>query len=135
MIVKQLRIGNFLSQPTNLNGLDYCSITLISRLKVRTESGTLKGVIYNIPEKFIPITEEWLRRFGYNKNGEYFEDKEEETQLYKSEVNPLSWFFSFGFSELDGTTRWVFINDINYIHELQNLYFFIQGVELTLINE
>lgn len=72
--------------------------------------------------KPIPITEEWLLKFGYKKVNtlyditEVFEKKLSYTIYFRNGV--LS--FSFGTME------------IKYINQLQNIFYFLTGEELTL---
>lgn len=73
----------------------------------------------------IPLTEEWLLKFGFDKTkdrrkyvgyiGEYFFYKENET-----------WRI-----ELGGRDETILI-EIKYVHQLQNLYFAMTGDEPTI---
>jgi hypothetical protein len=94
---------------------------------------------FNFREDFfipIPLTEEWLLKFGFKKDldGSFvfgllsmFKDKrlKQNVYIYTESTQSLS----------DG--QWVVINDLKlqYVHQLQNLYFALTGEELTTYNE
>jgi len=82
--------------------------------------------------KPIPLTEEWLLKFGFKKDldGSFvfgllsmFKDKrlKQNVYIYTESTQSLS----------DG--QWVVINDLKlqYVHQLQNLYFALTNEELT----
>jgi hypothetical protein len=81
--------------------------------------------------KPIPITEEWLLKLGatkYNGNRFYLDlEKEGTLQLF---WNLGDDYFICEFSSR--STHVCYFNDTKYIHQLQNLYFFICGKELML---
>lgn len=74
----------------------------------------------------IPLTEEWLLRFGFKKKEHTYE---------------LGWFIVF-FSEFSEYGLWLedneggVLNDkaMKYVHQLQNLYFALTGEELKIKN-
>jgi hypothetical protein len=70
-------------------------------------------------EDFEPIllTEEWLERFGF---------EEVDKKLFIHQLLPLSIKKSIGFYMTNVT------NEINSVHQLQNLYFALTGEELKL---
>jgi hypothetical protein len=68
----------------------------------------------------IPITEEWLLKFGFKK---YITG-----DIYPTFTkNMLNW--NDGIFYL---IRYGFINHIKHVHQLQNLYFALTGIELTI---
>lgn len=80
--------------------------------------------------KPIPLTEEWLLKFGFEKGSDnwmvkndmaIFLDKRFKTNLILRDSQENDWF-SFNIKVL-------------YIHQLQNLYFALMGEELTLKSE
>lgn len=116
------------------------------------ENGVLRGRIVTIKNKLdldvafdllesnlikpIPLTEEWLVRFGFEKDfdGSFmlgiisiFKDKrlKQNVYIYTESTSKYS----------DG--QWVVILDLKlqYVHQLQNLYFALTGEELTIKNE
>ena len=70
----------------------------------------------------IPLTEEWLLKFGFNKQIDGFFRK---NNSFMIEVL----FHDEGFCV---TNQGVILNHILYLHQLQNLYFALTGTELTL---
>lgn len=76
----------------------------------------------------IPLTEEWLLKFGFKKVGANFELD----------------FFVLWYSSYQNCFVWRFMNidsnadrpiSLEYVHQLQNLYFALFGEELTLKSE
>lgn len=72
----------------------------------------------------IPLTEEWLIKFGFVKNNDSWED-EEVTLIKQGEDN---FYITNGGIELISSLP------IDYVHQFQNLYFAITGEELSVIN-
>lgn len=80
----------------------------------------------------IPITEEWLLKFGFQLGHKlYWIDERENAVLQLSQVNSKnSWwdvvikdkFTDYGF----------WLRYVNYVHQLQNLYFALTGTELEI---
>ncbi len=68
----------------------------------------------------IPLTEEWLNRFGFEKTGNYKHTKRMFSVVLW--ITEADYFFHW----TEGNTR------IQHVHELQNLYFDITGEELEL---
>ena len=80
--------------------------------------------------KPIPLTEEWLVKFGFSKaTDDSFElnlDNMWSKIVIKDDM-------SFGIEEINGGGSVCFENDrLDYIHRLQNLYFALTGEELTI---
>ena len=80
---------------------------------------------YGIFEEFepIPLTEEWLLKFGYRKNTPFFTDG---SIIEFYENNGML------FCELPDNNT---ILHIKYVHQLQNLYFALTGEELVFSTE
>jgi len=135
---QELRIGNFVYHkdnplPQKVDGLDL--------YKIQSEYISE----YSMPDKFtaIPLTEEWLLKFGFKK-----EDKsptKEHSNYFSRWVMDYKYSFSYapfrqdwGFyhSYTDAPNdadneRFDFIScGIKYVHQLQNLYFALTGEEL-----
>ena len=70
----------------------------------------------------IPLTEEWLLKFGFEKN--------KNSDLY-FRLNNYEYFIENGIID-NGYSR---MNEISvkYVHQLQNLYFALTGKELEII--
>ena len=75
----------------------------------------------------VPLTEEWLVKFGFEKMNECF---------YKDRFfveKGISEFFDYGmsFRIVVNQKESTHANSIKYVHQLQNLYFALTGSELT----
>jgi hypothetical protein len=108
-MIKELRIGNYVKihgKPTQMELSDFNFDPLFI--------------------KPIPLTEEWLLKFGFDKN---------ENGLFKlfneSEV-PILLNEDLNGWTCDGIN--FSINGTQYVHQLQNLYFALTGEELTIKN-
>lgn len=103
MKAKELRIGNLVKRNNIVVVCDFMSIS----------------DCYQLPDEYepIPLTEEWLVRFGWEKSGEWFYK-----DYYEINLNGI-----FNPSDAHYTIH----NDIKYVHQLQNLYFALTGEELT----
>ena len=114
MKASELRIGNFVQLNINITQVDVIDYNQI----IATEFGLIE-LNYIKP---IALTEEWLLKFGFEKdrNG-YF-------------LGILS------FSITKNNKFMICINDspiqtiCNYVHQLQNLYFALTGEELIINN-
>jgi hypothetical protein len=106
MKASELRIGNSIMQDEDFVFVTYWRLKLI-------EDGVL---IY----KPIPLTEEWLLKFGYIKGKIYYTEKEHGT---------ISFYFNDSEELKCEVYDWTYDN-IKYVHQLQNLYFALTGKEL-----
>ena len=80
--------------------------------------------------KPIPLTEEWLERFGFEKDEEYDEGGLVDYRWIL--MNGSLEFVSFWNSEeLTGVNQPQTGVDIEHVHSLQNLYFALTGEELN----
>lgn len=122
MKASELRIGNFIQtdyegilEVININseGFDYVdcrkpNFKALGRFEVEVSCNP------------IPLTEEWLIKFGFVSNS--YQDRYENKAIHV-ECNKTR-----GFTEL-----WIErMPHIKYVHQLQNLYFALTGEELTL---
>lgn len=116
---KELRIGN------------YVSIDLKGGLEIKHEPITASGLLdfhhnkdkSSFRYKPIPLTEEWLVKFGFKKNETYcFIDIKNNIQL----MNISNKYFRLYYRGVS------LIIDIYYVHQLQNLYFDLTQKELTI---
>lgn len=89
------------------------------------------GDFYHLSDiKFIPLTEEWILKFGFVKTIDaYFYND----YCIEDIHNGVTWVIS----EFDHLTNefTAFGRCINYVHQLQNLYFALTGEELTFKSE
>ena len=112
MDVKELRIGNLFQTIANdIRDVDIKELTRI------------QGMPYLY--KPIPLTEEWLVKFGFSKSfftiSNFFKK-----DIYLNIDNKGKW--TFNLAEGIG----VYLTDIKHVHQLQNLYFALTNEELKL---
>lgn len=141
MKASELRIGNFLDR----NGLMEVRVIAESEIKVHDHFNNLFHLKWFEVDFFkpIPITEEWLLKFGFEKtlinNGvirQYFHDCT--PPKYR---NNYGLFFRFGEMRDEIYKMYWYASDpvnsnmhsfpCKYVHQLQNLYFALTGQELT----
>ena len=160
---RELRIGNYVDVPI----VQQCPFRIdsIEHLHPRDNFGKF-GMYYDeFPNghpltwylkdlKPIPLTEEWLIKFGFelfhydffDKDDLDFEEEDEEESCLVFRIIPKGYKFyyivdlwverndfQFGSMGLDDTvhdSKGVGICNYNYVHQLQNLYFALTGQEL-----
>lgn len=127
MDAKELRIGNWVKCVMD-DG--YTTQTTVTHLPnnhwADYDIGTHITDGHFIDESFdvepIPLTEEWLERFGFeNRNRDYF--KGSFCVQYADRIFDHNNIFFFGYN---GNSI-----EIKYVHQLQNLYFALTGEELN----
>jgi hypothetical protein len=131
MRANELRIGNLVNySDDNLN----CVIKCILEFGLDVE--TSEEVFYTEYDRFspIPLTEEWLFRFGFEKD-DVFDKIFTYLPLHDLCMDKLSFRKSDGFICYDGIKYRTLLKHIQYVHQLQNLYFALTGEELTLKTE
>jgi hypothetical protein len=134
MKAQDLRIGNLVNYETAEgdvlpNVIDWQDLKWLSE----DENG------FNLVHNPIPLTEEWLWKFGFYKM--------EDTSPYNYRIFKNKSFFYIRYGHfLDGANNEEFngfnglfvgnkfIRIIKYVHDVQNLVFSLTGVELTLNN-
>jgi hypothetical protein len=124
MKATELRIGNL---------VNYKIVDELDERKEWFEPCEIDAVDLQVIDSYyqpIPLTEEWLLRFG-------FEDKKTCFNLSKREELGHD-FGDFAVSKYDDTQMKVWRGDrsiggchIQHVHQLQNLYFALTGEELT----
>lgn len=139
MLANELRIGNYVECSDVIHYIDelrnngahtFCLYPYDSR-----KYNVFEGHVYYKNLNPIPLTEQWLKDFGFEKNP----DIEYITECFGTDV----YYYLYGemlpydrimkFDE-----KWCLSNsdgDYNtncqYVHQLQNLYFALTGKELT----
>ena len=130
MKANELRIGNLIDRQ------DYiCKVTKIEEGGIITEPLEYKGERF-VEQRVepIPLTEEWLVKFGfnvYNKPGGYtvYIKYKPKTRQYLQKIYTFKDCYGWdGIFAFDGSIQ----TRIKYIHQLQNLYFALTGEELTI---
>ena len=132
----ELRIGNFIGMnleeyPNNF----FTALEIGETMKVYEGLITLKGAtIKRVETSFmyvddfepIPLNEDWLVRFSFEKAGIRFS----KDWFYLWEQDDKIIFALAEMKEITGTYL-----EIKYVHTLQNLYFALAGTELTLTDK
>lgn len=116
----ELRIGNY---------VNYFSGTLARQIDNYTVSASdiccLTGSVAHA--EGIPLTEEWLLKFGFVKRKMYGYDQHFAYHHHKLHSSITALYNSDFSICLDNVARGVV-----YVHRLQNLYFALTGEELTI---
>ena len=128
MNANELRIGNLVGF-----GSTNCRVYEIQEncfYAIYNDGGSLKNTTCKLQP--IPLTEEWLLRFGFEKTN---------TDGDNAWLNLRYRFLNFASDESVGFKK-VYLTLNNrmdiiclYVHQLQNLYFALTGEELTLKTE
>ena len=108
MDAKELRIGNYVNKHGNLNIIDGIAIGFIST--------SIGGAIFQNKIEPILLTEEWLLKFGFYKS-----NVTARIDLYPEDDGVYFYF------NIDPAKR----VKIEYVHQLQTLFFALTGEELT----
>ena len=137
MKANELRIGNYVNVPIQeqcpfrIDAFEYCSEKFIKvAQEVKLNGFEVHPLTwYGGDLQSIPLTEEWLLKFGFRAksiNHNFTIDSDVDFRISSAqrviETNERS---SFYLESKFGTK-------INYVHQLQNLYFALTGEELTL---
>lgn len=128
--LKDLRVGNLVLSDTytriehivdNVFGNKFVQIEL-EAIDIASIGDSRKNVFG------IPITEEWLEKFGFNR----LTDDEHEVRFDCPNAIPYSYF------DLEYLCIWSYEGDIKlskkceYVHDLQNCFYFLTGIGLIL---
>ena len=104
---RELRTGNWLIDPVGrefqMNWVDFMS---------SKDKNDFKP---------IPLTEEWLIKFGFSRDGSYWSHRH---------LNILT-VEKIGGGEMLMTPNRKYALELKHVHQLQNLYFALTGEELT----
>lgn len=126
MKVQDLRIGNIVKNPSWNKEINYIVLDDFELWNRFPE------IFENIEP--IEITEEWLLKFGFEEHSVY------QKVFYKPSTLPdknLFWFSMIIGSnvilrDMREFHEMAILNEVLYVHQLQNLYFALTGEELTL---
>ena len=113
MEAKDLRIGNYFEVYEK-------RIEQVSELRLTSIQNYINEY-FEVDCKPIPLTEEWLIKFGFERN------------LKDGSFQHRSPFpFTVYFDGARLSVKFYQGNELNYVHQLQNLYFALTGEELTI---
>jgi hypothetical protein len=129
MTARELRIGNYVKCGVHYPIIEVAQLFIDSYQFSRADG--MRGSLTYQSSEGIPLTEEWLLKFGFEKHGllnhTYFFNKKLDAK------------FSFGNYARDstrnlmvGTMEPIYSHRLQYVHQLQNLYFALTGSELTI---
>lgn len=133
MRAEELRIGNLVFDEIG----HLCSISTIAQSSIRIKYGSElfdigldDSLIHPEHLKPIPLTEEWLLKFGFEKHGEWFVK--------------TNWPLDIHYLLDGGRVKIMTIGTneeypIDYqlcesVHQLQNVYFYLTGKELEMLS-
>lgn len=128
MTAQELRIGNkvwyYTGEGIEVTTIDGCDIEIMERKKAYLEK-----------HQPIPISFDWLKSFGFIKdtsNGNYWLN----LQTHYLELMESNCYWYPVYAEvpelLSLPEQRVSLNNIQYIHQLQNLYFALTETELVV---
>jgi hypothetical protein len=129
MKATELRIGNLAYDKVSKELLIVCGLNCDSDGKnSKIEFSVLDRSKYPLPDGWsaepIPLNEQWLLNFGFEKNIY--------TELFKKNGHQIDLSVIKCLFYLTETADWY--KEIEYVHQLQNLYHALTGEELTLKN-
>ena len=134
MKATELRIGNWIASGANHQNIETWvigkvhSISCLNSQFEQIEVETEEEFTWFFKNNYfgIPLTEEWLVKFGFDQNNVDIEKYE--CKWYKLSFTLDYWnaqkFFIYGYIGGNKT--------IKYVNQLQNLYFALMGEELTI---
>jgi hypothetical protein len=127
MKANELRIGNYVNVPNSkqcpfrIDAFEHCSEKFIKvAQEVKLNGFEVHPLTwYGGDLEPIPLTEEWLVKFGFETNDvRYWQ-----ISSFRLHINRYGeWIFKVE----------TFEQEIKYVHQLQNLYFALIGEELTI---
>lgn len=139
MKASELRIGNYVGRADLGNREDRIEIIIALGEKKATTSGPVKVVCEYDALKPIPLTEEWLLKFGFMDQDSVFQNsvnryfaKNAVVLSYPCTPPENTYLPGIGFTHeskyfVGHAKHW-----IQYVHQLQNLYFAFTGNELEI---
>jgi hypothetical protein len=127
MKASELRIGNYFKHSLFEDYLEIQSISESGLCSAKEVNGGFE-IEHTNP---IPLTEEWLLKFGFKQCGYEMLSWKHETLLPSFDLGGINWA---DFDEPDYQFLTYKVGDeilrIDYVHQLQNLYFALTGEEL-----
>ena len=119
MEVKELMVGNLLKKRQMIVTID----TIRRKKEYYVNQHKLEDL------QPIPLTEEWLLKFGFENDGSYWRPKD---CWHRYVFHQRAFFTNVLNLEPEGGI--VPHAQVYYVHQLQNLYFALTGKELTIKN-
>jgi hypothetical protein len=117
MEAKELRIGNIFGFGEMIHEATHWDIRNLRVQELKGEN--------SLTYKPVPLTEEWLLKFGFETSK--WDDNNSLRKMIGSNDYTIV-FYSNDICEIGG----VITKKIEFVHQLQNLYFALTGEELTI---
>lgn len=124
MKANELRIGNYISRLDLGSGTPRTEQILELLAKRAVTTGPCRVIVLYEDLQPIPLTEEWLIKFGLKHSGNGF----------YIHIPSLIEMCNIGDKYFYSGLKGVSIGNIYYIHQLQNLFFALTGEELKIIS-
>ena len=125
MKANELRIGNYIEYKKGHQGT---ASAIDDQGYVEVNNSYLKDGVFEITQfRPIPLTEEWLLKFGFVEKDTNYDGGHHYWQLQDGDVLLTTPFEDATSVDLDG-----FNITVEHVHTLQNLYFALTGEELTI---
>tara|TARA_R110000737_G_scaffold107903_1_gene140536 strand:- start:39 stop:440 length:402 start_codon:yes stop_codon:yes gene_type:complete len=132
MEAKELRIGNYVNNEQRTEVIDAIDPY---RVQCHLLSDKTRETLYEVPLQFIKpilLTEDWLLKFGFEKNEDDYNFKgfcleDRNADPFLPEQRKLQLKDSFGVWRNNH-----FLTNIKHLHQLQNLYFALTNDELII---
>jgi hypothetical protein len=125
MKVNELRVGNFVMYA---DFETIFTVYSIEKYGFGVENNNEITWIGSEEIEPVPLTEEWLLKFGFKKT-EW--DNSNSYLFVTPECDYSIVVYSNGYLEIGGMV----MRKIDYVHQLQNFVFALSGVELTIDNK
>jgi hypothetical protein len=142
---EQLRIGNFVYDDfKEVHRVESISSDAYKNWSkepnvILSKINGLKGFYQSDEIEPIPLSEEWLLKFGFKKDtyeeGTWIHGK---FCIYKSREEDVYWRQIWAYNEGIANVGWNVLDEekeIKFLHELQNYFYIISREELTLNEE
>ena len=129
---KELRIGNLvtcLGKEVELIGISKWNGNNYTTLHYAEFKGMIPIQLFHL--KPIPLTEEWLFKFGFKKLSSPEATFSNEYMIIYTHESTGFYYFEYGIGENKKAIR---RSECRYVHQLQNLYHSLTNEELTLNN-
>ena len=123
--VNELRVGNIINRGDYISRvIQISAIGAISELHIISKPLNYEGERFvELIAEPVPLTEEWLLKFG-------FKDNDGELTLLIDNLLYIGWVDDY--AQLITEEGFTCGQNINHVHQLQNLYFALTNEELTI---
>lgn len=138
MKASELRIGNLVIRDGNI--LEVVRISKEDVINYELFKECIGQQVNSGVVKPIPLTEEWLLKFGFEKDERVTMDSYQirfkqhcyRAEKFLSDIKPKN---TYDFRLQYTVNESYYLSSIRYLHQLQNLYFALTGEELKLNGE